>query len=201
MQNVVAATCPIRKCAGCVGAVGISAVTTAQLAANRFGLARLEQNVFGIGGLSHHVVNEKVAAWPAQRLIRRQYRRPMQATVRRRTEPSRFSIGLTLRQAVSMTRAGSEKPQIDPRLLHNRVPAHLAAWRVKIPLYRTMTLRRCGAVVLALVSVVAMSARLSASAAELVQVAPQVFDSKQPLLGYLTRPHGAVPGCRVIARL
>lgn len=51
----------------------------------------------------------------------------------------------------------------------------------------------CNVLMLTLLLVVAMPARLSASSAELVQVAPQAFESKQPLLGYLARPYGKGP--------
>ena len=43
------------------------------------------------------------------------------------------------------------------------------------------------------VLLVATMPAAAAQSAELVQVAPQAFESKQPLLGYLARPHGEGP--------
>ena len=54
---------------------------------------------------------------------------------------------------------------------------------------RAMTCGRIGAAALASLMVAAIPATTSAApSAELVQVAPQAFESRQPLLGYLTRP-------------
>lgn len=55
---------------------------------------------------------------------------------------------------------------------------------------RAMTCGRIGGVALASLMVAAITA---APSAELVQVAPQAFESRQPLLGYLTRPHSKGP--------
>ena len=57
-----------------------------------------------------------------------------------------------------------------------------------------MTLTSIRIVVLALLWIMALPAAASAApSAELVQVAPQAFESKQPLLGYLTRPSSKGP--------
>ena len=57
-----------------------------------------------------------------------------------------------------------------------------------------MTCIRISATALASLLVAVMPAIAPAApSAELVQVAPQAFESKQPLLGYLTRPYGEGP--------
>jgi dienelactone hydrolase len=59
---------------------------------------------------------------------------------------------------------------------------------------RAMTCARISVTALALLLVAAIPATASAApSAALVQVAPQAFESKQPLLGYLTRPHTKGP--------
>ncbi len=57
-----------------------------------------------------------------------------------------------------------------------------------------MTCVRISVTALASLLVATIPATVSAaSSAELVQVAPQAFESKQPLLGYLTQPNGKGP--------
>lgn len=59
---------------------------------------------------------------------------------------------------------------------------------------RATTWFRISVAALASLLVAAIPATASAApSAELVQVAPQAFESKQPLLGYLTRPYGKGP--------
>ena len=59
---------------------------------------------------------------------------------------------------------------------------------------RAMTCERISATALALSLAAAITATVTAApSAELVQVAPRAFESKQPLLGYLTRPYGKGP--------
>jgi dienelactone hydrolase len=59
---------------------------------------------------------------------------------------------------------------------------------------RAMRCERISATALALSLAAATTATVTAApSAALVQVAPQAFESKQPLLGYLTRPYGKGP--------
>ena len=72
--------------------------------------------------------------------------------------------------------------------------ARLRHFPGRAPMPCMMTCVRISVTALASLLVATIPATVSAaSSAELVQVAPQAFESKQPLLGYLTQPNGKGP--------